>query len=130
VIPGEVKLTVEFRDINAWDPILVYERLRHFADSLGGISFRKIVEKEPVRLHPGIQQKIKEACAKTGVHFHVMPSAAGHDAVAMSYLTPTSMIFIPSKGGISHSPDEWTEWEDIGHGADVLLQTIISIDED
>ncbi len=130
VIPGEVKLNVEFRDINAWDPILVYERLRHFADNLGGITFKKIVEKEPVRLHPGIQQKIKEACKKVGVDFHVMPSAAGHDAVAMSYLTPTSMIFVPSKGGISHSPDEWTDWQDVGHGADVLLHAIVAIDQD
>ena len=130
VIPGEVKMTVEFRDINAWDPILVYERLRHFANDLGGVTFKKIVEKEPVRLHPGIQQKIKEACQKVGVDFHVMPSAAGHDAVAMSYLTPTSMIFVPSKGGISHSPEEWTDWEDVGHGADVLLHTIVAIDQE
>ena len=130
VIPGEVKLMMELRDINAWDPILVYERIRHFANGLGGVSFKKIVEKEPVRLHPGIQQKIRESCDKLGVEYHVMPSAAGHDAVAMSYLTPTSMIFVPSRGGISHSPDEWTDWDDVGHGADVLLNTIIAIDAD
>ncbi len=130
VIPGEVRMTVEFRDINAWDPILVYERLRHFSETLGGVSFKKIVEKEPVRLHPGIQQKIKEACEKYDIEYNIMPSAAGHDAVAMSYLTPTAMIFVPSHGGISHSPDEWTDWDDITHGADVLLQTIVSIDQD
>ncbi len=128
VIPGEVRMAVEFRDINAWDPIVVYERLRHFGAGLGGVSFRKIVDKEPVRLHPGIQGKIKQACDELKIRYHVMPSAAGHDAVAMSYLAPTSMIFVPSKGGISHAPDEWTEWQDVYNGANVLLRTLRAID--
>lgn len=129
VIPGEVKMTVEFRDINAWDPILVYERLRQFGSELGGVTFKKIVEKEPVRLHPGIQEKISQACDDTEICYHKMASAAGHDAVAMSYLAPTSMIFVPSRRGISHAPEEWTEWEDVFAGTNVLMRTVLAIDK-
>jgi len=129
VIPGEAKFTVELRDISAWGPVMVLERLKHFAAGLGGVEFRRIAEKEPVRLHPGIQDKIRAACRNLGIEYHVMPSAAGHDAVAMSYITPTAMLFVPSRGGISHSPLEWTDWNDIEKGTEVLLHTVLAIDE-
>lgn len=129
VIPGEAKFTVELRDINAWGPVMVLERLKSFAAGLGGVEFRRIAEKEPVRLHPGIQDKIRTACRSRGIEYHLMPSAAGHDAVAMSYITPTAMLFVPSRGGISHSPQEWTDWEDVERGTEVLLHTVLAIDE-
>lgn len=129
VIPGEARFTVELRDIDAWGPVMVLERLKHFAAGLGGVEFRRIAEKEPVRLHPGIQGKIKTACRNLGIECREMASAAGHDAVAMSYITPTAMLFVPSRGGISHSPLEWTEWDDVRKGTEVLLHTILAIDE-
>ncbi len=129
VIPGEVHFTVELRDISAWSPVMVLERLKQLAKTLGGVEFRKISEKEPVRLHPGILEKIRLACRNLSVEHQVMPSAAGHDAVSMSYITPTAMLFVPSRGGISHSPQEWTDWEAVGRGAEVLLHTILAIDE-
>jgi N-carbamoyl-L-amino-acid hydrolase len=57
-----------------------------------------------------------------------MPSGAGHDAQDMAKIAPTGMIFIPSVGGISHSPMEFSKIEDIVNGANVLLQTILKID--
>jgi len=56
-----------------------------------------------------------------------MPSGAGHDAQDMAQITPTRMIFVPSKGGISHSPDEYTSPEDMANGANVLLHTILTV---
>ncbi len=58
-----------------------------------------------------------------------MPSGAGHDAQDIARIAPTGMIFVPSVGGISHSPNEFTRPEDMANGANVLLQAILKIDE-
>jgi N-carbamoyl-L-amino-acid hydrolase len=57
-----------------------------------------------------------------------MQSGAGHDAQHMAMIAPVAMIFVPSLGGISHSYKEFTKTEDMTNGANVLLQTILSID--
>ena len=56
-----------------------------------------------------------------------MPSGAAHDTQILATITPAGMIFVPSKAGRSHSPAEWTAWEDIEHGANVLLNTLYSL---
>ncbi|MBV9436371.1 MAG: M20/M25/M40 family metallo-hydrolase, partial [Acidobacteria bacterium] len=58
----------------------------------------------------------------------VMPSGAGHDAQEVSRIGPVGMIFIPSIGGISHAPKEFSRPEDIEHGANVLLQSVLRFD--
>ncbi len=58
-----------------------------------------------------------------------MPSGAGHDAQDMARLSPAGMIFIPSIGGISHSPKEFSRPKDIENGANVLLQTVLKVDQ-
>jgi N-carbamoyl-L-amino-acid hydrolase len=58
----------------------------------------------------------------------LMPSGAGHDAQEMAHLGPIGMIFIPSVGGISHSPKEFSYDGDIENGANVLLGTVLSLD--
>jgi N-carbamoyl-L-amino-acid hydrolase len=57
-----------------------------------------------------------------------MPSGAGHDAQDMATLAPIGMIFVPSVGGISHSPREYTAPDDIAHGINVLTRAVLAID--
>jgi N-carbamoyl-L-amino-acid hydrolase len=57
-----------------------------------------------------------------------MPSGAGHDAQAIAQLGPMGMIFVPSVGGISHSPKEFSRPKDIVNGANVLLRTVLAAD--
>ena len=57
-----------------------------------------------------------------------LPSGAGHDAQMMAALCPMGMIFVPSIGGVSHSPLERTSWEDCARGAQVLLGTLLELD--
>jgi N-carbamoyl-L-amino-acid hydrolase len=57
-----------------------------------------------------------------------LPSGAGHDAQQIAALCPMGMIFVPSVGGISHSPKELTSWEDCASGANVLLRTVLELD--
>jgi N-carbamoyl-L-amino-acid hydrolase len=69
----------------------------------------------------------QEICDQKGIEYEIMPSGAGHDAMQMAKITPAGMIFIPSVRGISHNPLEWTDPEDIGLGAQLLMETIVRV---
>ena len=71
---------------------------------------------------------IANAAKSLGLSTKLMPSGAGHDAQEISHIAPTGMIFVPSVGGVSHSPKEFTSQQDMGNGANVLLQTVLAID--
>jgi N-carbamoyl-L-amino-acid hydrolase len=58
-----------------------------------------------------------------------VPGAAGHDAQQIAKIAPMGMIFVPSVGGVSHSPNELTSWDDCARGADVLLKTVLELDQ-
>ena len=64
-----------------------------------------------------------------GLSTKAMQSGEGHDAQDMATIAPTGMIFVPSVNGISHSPREYTSPEDMANGANVLLRTILKIDQ-
>ena len=76
-----------------------------------------------------IRQIIADAAQELGLSHKLMPSGAGHDAQQMTHIAPTGMIFVPSVGGISHSPEEYTRPQAMANGANVLLQTILRIDQ-
>ena len=76
-------------------------------------------------------QKVIEGRAKSlGFSSRYLPSGAGHDAQHMAQICPAAMIFIPSLKGISHAPAEFSSPEDIANGGNVLLQTILTLDEE
>lgn len=75
-----------------------------------------------------VQDVIEREAAALGLSAARMPSGAGHDAQMMAQLVPMGMIFVPSIGGISHSPKELTSWVDCTRGADVLLRTVLALD--
>lgn len=62
-----------------------------------------------------------------GYRTMLMPSGAGHDAQFFTDITPTGLLFIPSVGGISHAPDEWSHWHDVEKGCNVLLQSVLEL---
>ena len=74
------------------------------------------------------QRAIERSAAHLGLATQRMPSGAGHDAQMMAQLSPMGMIFVPSIGGISHSPRELTNWDHCPQGADVLLRTVLEMD--
>ncbi len=71
---------------------------------------------------------IAAAADDLDLSFKLMPSGAGHDAQDMAHIAPIGMIFVPSVGGISHSPKEFTSAEDMANGASVLLKTVLAVD--
>jgi N-carbamoyl-L-amino-acid hydrolase len=77
---------------------------------------------------PDIRNLIEEAVVELGYSYQRMPSGAGHDSQNLATITPTGMIFVPSRGGISHSPSEYTAPLDMARGAHVLYRTILKLD--
>ncbi|MBN3520612.1 M20 family metallo-hydrolase [Algoriphagus lutimaris] len=135
VIPGEVKLNVEIRDLSSEKIHQVYQAIEKKAQMLAKESGTEVsvhhieVASKPALANPEIQKVIESSAKELGLSSMYLPSGAGHDAQEMARLAPIGMIFIPSKDGISHSPQEYSSPEDIGNGANVLLRTILTLDK-
>ncbi len=134
VIPGRVTLSVEFRDLSE-------QVLRELGDAVKAhgagiakdtnttITFALASTNLGVAAHSGVQQAITRAADAAKVSSVMkLPSGAGHDAQQIARLCPMGMIFVPSVGGISHSPRELTTWDDCARGANVLLGTVLELD--
>jgi N-carbamoyl-L-amino-acid hydrolase len=133
VIPGKVVLSLELRDLDSEKIQMLYQRIYGEAQRIAQTSgtkfdFKEINVNVPAPTDARIQQLISEAARELGLSTKLMPSGAGHDAQSMARLGPVGMIFIPSIGGISHSPSEYSRPEDIANGANVLLQTLLKLD--
>jgi len=134
VIAGKVVLSVEVRDLDAERIAAVFERIRTRAAAIAqargtSIEFRDLeATAAPALTDPRLQRIIDGAAHALGLTTLLMPSGAGHDAQDIALIAPIGMIFVPSMGGISHSPREYTAPADIGHGVNVLMGAVLAID--
>jgi beta-ureidopropionase / N-carbamoyl-L-amino-acid hydrolase len=133
VIPGKVVLSLELRDLDAVKILTLYQQIRAEADQIAKTNkvtfdFKEINTNIPAPTDPVIRRLIDQSAKELGLSTKVMPSGAGHDAQDMARLGPVGMIFIPSVGGISHSPKEFSRPKDIENGANVLLGTLTKLD--
>lgn len=133
VVPGYVKHTVELRDLDAEKIARIGEAIQKRAREIARqtnteISMKRVEHDPPAVATPEIQAAIERAAALLQLKTMRLPSGAGHDAQMMARLSPMGMIFVPSRAGISHSPHEFTSWQDCANGANMLLQTILLID--
>jgi N-carbamoyl-L-amino-acid hydrolase len=135
VIPGKVTTSLEIRDLSlaVMDKVFtaIEKKAAEISEASGvTISFSPLdTTADPAIMDTSIQQEIEKSINSLGLSYKSMPSGAGHDAQDMALIAPTGMIFVPSKGGISHSPKEFTSATDMANGANVLLQTIIALDK-
>ena len=134
VIPGKVVLTLELRDLDAAKIQSIYRRIVAESGRIGrasgtSFSYREINVNTPAPTDPRMRRVIEASARELGLSTKSMPSGAGHDAQDMARLAPTGMIFVPSVGGISHSPRELSRPKDIENGANVLLRAVLKVDE-
>ena len=134
VIPGKVVLGLELRDLDEKKFVGLFEQIRGEAENLGKLNQTRFTFTDPVLSHPaltdkGFQKLIDSTARSLGFSTKVMPSGAGHDAQEIARIGPVGMIFIPSIGGISHSPKEFSRPQDIENGANVLLETVLAFDK-
>ncbi|MBN8959233.1 MAG: Zn-dependent hydrolase [Rhizobiales bacterium] len=133
VVPGEVFLTVDLRHpesdvIEAMEKVLVAS-LSEICDPLGlGVTMNRIADTPPVRFDQDCIESVRTAAAQSGFSAREIVSGAGHDATYVSRVAPTSMIFVPCKGGISHNEAEFSSKEQCAAGAQVLLQAVLDYD--
>jgi N-carbamoyl-L-amino-acid hydrolase len=133
VIPGRAQLTVEFRDLSEGTLVKLAETLRGEIPKIESatgttIALTSASRNPPAAASSEVQSVIERASTGLGLATTRLPSGAGHDAQMMAQLMPMGMIFVPSIGGISHSPKELTTWEDCANGANALLRTILELD--
>jgi N-carbamoyl-L-amino-acid hydrolase len=77
---------------------------------------------------PALVDDVERAAAERALPFVRLPSGAGHDAQVIATMAPIAMIFVPSRGGVSHNPAEHTEPEALVAGAEVLLRSLLLAD--
>ena len=133
VIPGQVVLTVDLRDLDG-------AKVEHFTQRFEGLgreigaatrttfAFTRTVDSAPAVSDPKVMGWIDGAAGSLNLTRQRMPSGAGHDAQEVAHIAPMAMIFVPSVGGISHSPREFTKPEDVVNGANVLLNAVMAAD--
>jgi N-carbamoyl-L-amino-acid hydrolase len=133
VIPGIVRLTIELRDLSPEKLTRLAERIRVRATEIAretktSIEFTSSSHSLPAIAAVEVQRAIEQSAGRLSLGTRRMPSGAGHDAQIMAQLSPMGMVFVPSVGGISHSPRELTHWDDCARGADVLLGAVLEMD--
>ena len=133
VIPGKVILGLELRDLDAGKVQMLYQRIRNEASEIArstgtSFDFTETNNIVPAPTDERIRKLIGETARSLGLSARWLPSGAGHDAQEIARLGPVGMIFVPSVGGISHSPKEFSRPEDIANGANVLLHTLLKLD--
>lgn len=134
VVPGRVECTLEIRDLDNAKIARMFALIRDEAVRIGAMNETKFSFKTRSTEHiaalsdPAMRAHIASAANHLGLTSRTMPSGAGHDAQSLARICPMGMIFVPSVGGISHSPKEFSTPEAVANGVNVLLHAILAFD--
>ncbi len=134
VIPGMVNASLEIRDLDGKKINSIYKNIKSSSENIAKntgteFKFKQTINIIPEPTNRRVSWAINQAAQDLQLSSKFMPSGAGHDAQEMAVICPIGMIFIPSKEGISHSPKEYSSPKDIANGANVLLHTVLKLDE-
>lgn len=132
VVPGRAEFSLEARDT---DPAVLERLALAFRRALSAIARRRdlmfefdvLSTLEPVKCDPLVMHAIEAAAKQLDASHMILPSGAAHDTQMLAGMTRAGMIFVPSREGRSHSPAEWTAWEDIETGANVALNALYAL---
>lgn len=134
IVPGEVVFTVDIRSKKANCIKEVREKIEESLKNISNIkevefSIRDMISVSPIKLAEDIIEKLNKYSDRLEFKREIMLSGAGHDAMVMAGITDVGLVFVPSKDGRSHCPEEWTDYEDLQKGIEVVCHTIIDISE-
>lgn len=131
-VPGEVDFTIVGRDLdeeimhglaNACRRVLSAIARKHKLK----FEYEQMSWLKPANCDPRIIALIEAKAAALGYSYKLMPSGAGHDVQFFCDHAPAGMLFVPSVGGVSHAPDEWTHWSDCERGVQLLLECVMEL---
>lgn len=132
-IPGRVTMVVDVRDVDSdrqRDAATeIVRRAGWICERRGvGLEAEVIADTSPAVLSMWLREISAAACKEQGLNYRVMTSGAGHDAAILARITPAAMVFVPSRDGLSHVPDEWTSAADVARGVEVLYHSLLRLD--
>lgn len=133
VIPGRVDFLLDVRSTRRDYLDRVRRQIEEEVQAIAGrrgltasLDWRSIEEPVPIPGH--MQEVIQEASTELGLPWLSLPSRASHDAARIASITPIGMVFVPSRNGLSHAPEEWTDFQYISLGARVLGRALMKLD--
>jgi len=134
VIPQKLVFTIDVRDITAEGIETAINEISRGMDNIAKeydvtVGTEIIGESKSIHLSDWVTDIIESEVKKISIPYKRMHSGAVHDAAMMAHINSVGMIFVPSVNGKSHAPEEYTAYDDIKSGCDVLLNTVLSIDE-
>lgn len=130
IVAKETKFSIDCRSrgLESVDTVIaaVRESLEKSAAENPGLSFDMFesLRANPVPMKPEVKAMLEEKAAECGISTMQMLSGAGHDAMIMGSLCDVAMVFVPSKDGRSHVPEEWTDYADLQNGIEIVCRTI------
>lgn len=132
-VAGRVTMIVDVRDVDsdrqreAANEIV--QRAHWICERRGvRLAAEVIADTSPAVLSMWLRELTSNACADLGLNYRVLSSGAGHDAAILARLVPAAMLFVPSRDGLSHVPDEWSSAADVARAVDVLYETVLRLD--
>ncbi len=134
-VPGRVRFPIELRDLEDRVVDGVIRRVRGRGAGIAGetgcrVRIVRTLAEPPADMDPGLRELLAGVAREAGHEPLRLPSRAGHDAQNTArHGIPTAMLFVPSRGGISHAPEEWTSWEDCAIGTELLLRAVLAVDD-
>jgi allantoate deiminase len=129
VVPGVCTFTIDVRAATPGGFSALQDDVQAILTTIASdegldVEVMELYRLEPVVMDTGLLDLLEEAAESAGAVFLRLPSGAGHDAMALGRHVPSAMLFVPSRGGISHSPDEHTSAEHCDLGAEVLARAL------
>ncbi|HEX3424688.1 MAG TPA: Zn-dependent hydrolase [Acidimicrobiales bacterium] len=132
VVPGRATMTVDVRHTDELALREATQRVAAFSHEIAlaeglTVQVRSLADFEPVAFDPAVVSLVERTARRLGHSTRRLASGAGHDAQMLARMCPAGMIFVPSVGGISHNPAEYTAPEDLEKGANVLLHVALEL---
>jgi beta-ureidopropionase / N-carbamoyl-L-amino-acid hydrolase len=134
VVPGEARLVVDLRSDASEALVTWTDRIQQFAQrSVAGTQVRLaqcrlLSATEPTTCAPALAAHLREAAGQLGLQQRDIVSGAGHDAAFLAQIAPAAMVFVPSRGGMSHCAEEWTDSAALAKGVATLLRAVLRFD--
>ncbi|MDW7667954.1 MAG: Zn-dependent hydrolase [Bacillota bacterium] len=135
IVAGNVEFTVDLRSKDYESIKRVKSKIVNDLEELtkdnDGLSFETVqmLDIKPVEMSKEILSLFEKNSNKNNFSYETMISGAGHDAMVMGNITDVGLIFVPSKDGRSHCPEEWTDYEDLQKGIELIYHTVVDLGE-
>jgi allantoate deiminase len=134
IVPAQVVFTVDIRSKDEESIKRVRDKIISDLEQQTGsseVSYQAVdmLNVKPVRMNQEVIGMFEESADKLGLSYQMMLSGAGHDAMVMAAVCEVGLIFVPSKDGRSHCKEEWTDFDKLQNGIELIYDTIVKLGE-